>query len=227
MIEFATYYTGSTGNLYAVRSGAGCLLIEAGVTTKRIKMALDYRLSSVCGCLISHRHLDHCQGVKGVMDAGIDCYMTAETAAALGLSGHRLGIIEPRRQFQAGGYQVIAFEAQHDCPGAVGYLVSDGDDKLLFATDTFYVRHRFSGLTHIAVECNYSSDTMAPGLDPERKKRLYSSHFSLDNVEKFLQANDLSRVREIHLLHLSRENSDAEGFKNKIQALTGKPVFVA
>lgn len=227
MIEFSAYHSGSTGNLYAVRSGAGTLLIEAGVSIKRIKMALDYKLSSVCGCLASHCHLDHVQGIQGVMDAGIDCYMTAQTADALGLSGHRLNIIEPRKQFQAGGYHVIAFETQHDCSGAVGYLISDGEDKLLFATDTFYVRHRFSGLTHVCVECNYSSETLSPGLNPERQKRLYSSHFSLENVEKFLLANDLSKVREIHLLHLSRENSDVEYFRAKIQALTGKPVIVA
>ena len=53
------------------------------------------------------------------------------------------------------------------------------------------------------------------------------SHFSLENVKEFLQANDLSKVQEIWLLHLSDGNSDAERFKREIQELTGKVVYIA
>lgn len=77
------------------------------------------------------------------------------------------------------------------------------------------------------VECNWSKSTLDPDLDPSVKKRLLRSHFSLENVKKFLAANDLSRVREIHLLHLSDGNSDAAMFKAEIEQLTGKPVYVA
>ncbi len=66
------------------------------------------------------------------------------------------------------------------------------------------------------------------GLVPvELKNRIIQSHFSLENVKKFLQANDLSQVREIWLIHLSDDNSDADRFKREIQELTGKPVYVA
>ena len=59
------------------------------------------------------------------------------------------------------------------------------------------------------------------------KNRLLTSHFSLENVKEFLKANDLSRVQEIHLLHLSDGNSDAERFKREIMAVCGKPVYIA
>ncbi|HEM1811409.1 TPA: MBL fold metallo-hydrolase, partial [Listeria monocytogenes] len=52
------------------------------------------------------------------------------------------------------------------------------------------------------------------------------SHFSLENVKEFLNANDLSQLREIHLLHISSSNGDPNMFKNEIQALTGVPVYV-
>jgi len=61
---------------------------------------------------------------------------------------------------------------------------------------------------------------------PALKKRILKSHFSLENVKEFLKANDLSRVQEIWLLHLSDGNSDAERFKREIQELTGKMVFI-
>jgi phosphoribosyl 1,2-cyclic phosphodiesterase len=63
-------------------------------------------------------------------------------------------------------------------------------------------------------------------LPAAHKKRVMRSHFSLDNVKEFLRANDLSKVKEIHLLHLSDGNSDEARFKREIQELTGKPVFI-
>ena len=50
---------------------------------------------------------------------------------------------------------------------------------------------------------------------------------SLETCKKFLAAQDLSAVKAIHLLHLSDGNADAELFKREVQALTGKPVYVA
>ena len=49
----------------------------------------------------------------------------------------------------------------------------------------------------------------------------------LKTVKDFLSANDLSKVIEIHLIHLSSANSDAERFRKEIQAITGKPVYIA
>ncbi|EDO0821657.1 MBL fold metallo-hydrolase, partial [Listeria monocytogenes] len=57
-------------------------------------------------------------------------------------------------------------------------------------------------------------------------KRVLQSHFSLENVKDFLKANDLSQLREIHLLHISEKNGDKERFKKEIQAMTGVPVYV-
>ncbi len=226
-MEFFSHASGSSGNLYEVRNDSGRLLLEAGIPIKKIKQALNFRLSEVEACLVSHSHGDHASTAKDVAAAGIDTYMTAETAKAIKLAGHRLKIVEPLKQFRVGTWTILPFPAPHDCPGSVGFLIDDGRDKLLFAIDTYDVRYRFDDLTHIAVECNYSMETMAPDIDTTRKKRLLKSHFSLANVIKLLRATDLSKVREIHLLHLSRENSDPEYFKNEVEKATGKPVYCA
>lgn len=225
-MNFISYHSGSSGNLYQVKGDSGSLLIEAGVTIKRIKVALDFKLSEVSAALISHSHQDHCKAIHDIARTGIPCYMTRETAQALKFNGHRLNIIEPLKQFEVAGFSVLPFPIRHDVPG-VGFLISNGFDKLVYATDTFYVRHKFKGPTIICVECNWSRETLMPNLNQVRKQRLYKSHFSLSNVIKFLKANDLSKVREIHLLHLSRDNSDAEYFKSEVQKATGKPTYVA
>lgn len=233
MIEFSPLASGSKGNCYRITDGRTPLLLECGIPFREIQKGLQFRVSGVAGCLVSHEHQDHSKAVRDVMKAGIDCYMSAGTAEALGISGHRLHIIQARQQFQLGSWTVLPFETQHDAAEPLGFLLANQyGEKLLYATDTYYIRYRFHGLTHVAIECNYSLDILRANVEaglvePALKKRILKSHFSLENVKNFLKANDLSKVQEIWLLHMSDGNSDAKRFKKEIQELTGKPVFVA
>ncbi|MNP81687.1 hypothetical protein D3C76_1801220 [compost metagenome] len=59
------------------------------------------------------------------------------------------------------------------------------------------------------------------------RDRLIKSHFSLENVKEFLKANDLSKVRNLMLIHLSSSNSNAKTFKSDIERFTGVPVYIA
>ena len=182
--------------------------------------------------LTSTSYADHSKAVKDIMRVGIDCYISAGTVEALGLSGHRLNIIKAKQQFRIGTWTALPFDTQHDAAEPLGFLLANqAGDKLLYATDTYYIRYKFHGLTHIMVECNYSLDILKRNVDAgavpkELKSRILKSHFSLENVKRFLQANDLSKVQEIWLLHLSDNNSNAERFKREIQELTGKMVFI-
>lgn len=223
----------SLGNCYRVTDGSTPLLLEAGIPIKAIKRGLDYRLSEIQACLVSHSHGDHSKAVQDVLRAGVTCYMSKPTADALGATGHRVAILEPRVQVQIGSWTVLPFETQHDCPGSMGFLLANqAGERLLFLTDSYYVKYRFNALNYVMIECNYAADILKANVDAglvsvEQKNRLIQSHFSLEHVKDFLRANDLSQVREIHLLHMSGDNSDAERFKREIQELTGKMVIVA
>ena len=233
MMDIKVLASGSSGNCYYVSDGDSPLLIECGLPWKQIQQGIGFRTSELASCLISHEHKDHCKAVRDVMKAGIDCYMSAGTAEALGISGHRLHIIQARQQFQLGSWAVLPFETQHDAAEPLGFLLANKTgEKLLYATDTYYIRYRFRGLTHIAVECNYSLDILRANVEaglvePALKTRILKSHFSLENVKRFLQANDLSKVQGIWLLHLSDNNSDCERFKREVMELTGKPTYIA
>jgi phosphoribosyl 1,2-cyclic phosphodiesterase len=224
-LKFTAYHSGSTGNLYQVQSGAGNLIIDPGVPIAKIKAALNFRLSAVDAALVSHSHRDHCKGVPAVAAAGIDCYMLQDTAKSLTLNGHRSKLVTPLQQLRVAGFDVLPFPAQHDVPN-VGYLIGDGTDKLLFLVDSYYCKYRFQGLTIIALAVNWSRLTMSMELHPVRQKRLFKSHLSLENAVHMLKANDLSAVREIHLIHLSGDNADPEYFRETIMRATGKPVYI-
>lgn len=222
--------SGSKGNCYYIDSETP-LLLEAGIPLKDIQRRLDYSLVGVGACLVSHEHKDHCKSVADLMKRGIDCYMTKGTADALGLVGHRLHIIKTREQFKVNEWTILPFDTQHDAAEPVGFLLSNCAEKILFVTDSFYCKYRFSGCTYIAVECNYAADILAKNIAAgtipiAMQKRLEKSHFSLENVKEFLKACDLSQCREIMLIHLSDGNSNAERFKREIQELTSLPVSV-
>jgi phosphoribosyl 1,2-cyclic phosphodiesterase len=232
MIEVTALASSSKGNCYRVTDGKTPLLLEAGIRYRDIQKGFNFRMSEVAGCLITHEHGDHAKSLKEVMKAGINVYASQGTFDSLKLTSHRLKPVKAKEQFQLGTWTILPFDVQHDVSEPLGFMLANQvGEKLLFATDTYYIKYRFQGLTHIMVECNYSEDILDDNILNGRvpqvmKKRLIKSHFSLANVKDFLKANDLSKVREIWLLHLSDSNSNAKRFKREIMELTGKIVHV-
>jgi len=220
--------SGSKGNSYILHSQTGSLLLEAGIHWKQILQGLNYNLSNVVGCLITHEHLDHSKAINEVLTSGIDVYTSKGTAEALNVKHYRLNTVKSKDQFQIGDFLVLAFDTEHDAEEPLGYLIQyvPTKEKLLFLTDSFYSRYKFKGLKYICIECNYIKETLDKNIEEghismEMKPRLLQSHFSLENVKKFLQANDLSQCQEIILLHLSSINANAEQMIREIKELTG------
>ncbi|MBW2637655.1 MAG: MBL fold metallo-hydrolase [Deltaproteobacteria bacterium] len=224
MITIKSHASSSSGNLYTLTSGNAVLLIECGLPLKKIQQALNFKLSSVEGCILTHEHMDHAKAALDIMSRGVDVYSSAGTFKALGISNHRAKRVEPLRWFQVGAFHVLPFPTQHDAAQPYGYLITDGEDKIVFATDTYYMEHRFTGATKIMIECNYAADLLPD--DCPHAERIKRSHFELDRCKRWLKSCDLSKVTEIHLLHLSGGHSDEQRFINEIQAATGKPVYV-
>ncbi len=232
-MEIKVLTSGSSGNCYLVASGNHALLLECGIAYKKIQEGVGFLVSQVDGCLISHEHKDHSKAATDVMKTGVEVYASQGTIYALGLSGHRLVTIKPNVQFAVGpSWKILPFEVSHDANEPLGFIIANGGNKLLYVTDTYYLRYRFRGLTHIMIEANYAGDILNEkvenGVLPgPMKRRVLRSHFSLENVKKFFAANDLRLLQEIWLLHLSDGNSDAERFKREVQEATGKIVRVA
>lgn len=233
MIQVTTLASGSSGNCYHVTDGSTPLLLDCGIAYKEIQRGLNYKVTGLAGVLVTHEHKDHCKALSEISSkAGIDCYMSRGTADAIGVSVHRIKTVRAKEQFALGTWTILPFDVQHDCAEPLGFLLaSKNGGKVLYLTDTAYCKYKFTGLTHILIETNYSMDILrenvANGTIPlELKNRIIRTHMSLHTAKEFLRANDLSRVEEIHLLHLSGDNSDADRFKREVQALTGRLTFV-
>jgi phosphoribosyl 1,2-cyclic phosphodiesterase len=233
--------SGSSGNAYVVSDGTTALLLECGVPIKKIQEALDYKLAStVSACFITHEHLDHCRSVEDIIKAGIDCYASRGTWIARGRTcDHQ---VRPMYAYAdgaeyntvaIGSLRVRAFAVQHDAAEPLGFLIDSEKtgERLLYFTDTFYLKYRFDGVTHIMAECNYCADTLQKSIDSGATPaamvpRLLHSHMSMEQLIEMLKNNDLSRLRAVYLIHLSTERSDAERMKAEVQKLTGAEVYV-
>jgi phosphoribosyl 1,2-cyclic phosphodiesterase len=239
MITVKCLASGSSGNSYAVDDGKSALLLEAGIPAKKILSGYLSILPRVAGCLISHEHQDHAKGADGLAARGIDLYMTSGTFCGIedrfGKIDHpyRAHVIRAGEQFNLASWIVLPFETKHDTTEPCGYLLYStvAREKLLFATDTYYIPNLFRSLNIIMVECNYSltllDASIRDGRVPEiMKPRLLRSHFGLENVKDFLLANDMSTVRHIYLIHISQNNGDPEQFRREIERSAGKPVTV-
>jgi phosphoribosyl 1,2-cyclic phosphodiesterase len=232
MIEIKTIASGSSGNAYYLSDGKTCILLECGIAFKKIQKAISFRMSGLSACLITHEHGDHSKAVKEMIRAGIDCYMSVGTANALELkTGSMVKIIKAQKQFRIGSWSILPFDTVHDCAEPLGFLLVSGENKILFLTDSAYCKYKFNGLTHILIEANYQDSVLQENIDNGiveygMKKRLLETHMSLNQTLGFLKTNDLSKVQEIHLIHLSDRNSDTEMMRNAVIKKTGKPVFI-
>lgn len=222
----------SRGNCYLVTDGGAPLLLECGIRFQDIRQGIGFGLSQLAGCLVTHEHGDHARAIADVMKAGVDVYASAGTFQALGVTGHRAHPVKAMQQVRIGKWAVLPFDTVHDAEEPLGFLVAGPTGKLLYVTDSGYCKYKFQGLTHVLIEANHSVELLRQGvangtIPVAHKNRVMRNHMSLETCLGVLKANDLSQVREIHLIHLSDSNSDADGFKRAVAAATGKPVFVA
>lgn len=223
-MEFQILASSSKGNSYLVKGSEGSLLLEAGTPFKQLKNKLDYDLSDIKACLITHEHQDHAKSINDIAKAGIDIYTSKGTIEGCNVSGHRFIPVRDKEQFSIAGFNILAFKTEHDCNEPLGFLIYEiaTGEKLLFATDTYYIRYKFAGLDHIAVECNYCEEVLTRNIDsgymlPELANRIRRSHFGLDNVIEFLKANGTESLKNLYLLHLSDGNSDVNIIESEIK----------
>ena len=221
--------TGSKGNAYLLENEEEALLIECGVRFSKIKEGLNGNLSKVVGARQSHCHGDHSKGIKEALNAGIDVYMSDSDKQLLDISHHRAKTIEPFKSFKIGGFNIKPFDVLHDVP-CFGFLINHSETgNVLFLTDLIFSAYTFKNLNNIIIEANYDEAIAKRNLNDMEflRNRIIKSHMSLDTCVKTLKANDLSKVNNIVLIHLSDSNSNEILFRETVSKATGKNVTVA
>lgn len=210
--------SGSSGNCYLLETEKETLIIECGIRYRDILKGLNFDLNKVVGCLISHEHGDHSKAINEIMNAGIDVYMSVGTKEGIDFKSsatHRINIVKHGKRYKIGGFDVVPFNVEHDVSEPLGFLLQHKElGRILFATDTYYLRNTFINVDHILIECNYSEDILEE--IPPYRVRVLKSHMSLETLKETLKTWDLSRTKDITLIHISEGNREPKRFRKEI-----------
>lgn len=225
---FQSLASSSHGNAYIVNDGYTRILLECGISYRKLQKLSGFHAVDFNACLISHEHKDHSYCVQDILKNGVPVYMSAGTANALDLGVVEL--IEDREQFCVGTMDIIPFATFHDAAEPLGFLIksrTDGD-TLVFATDTVNLRYRFPHVNILALEANYDAKILelSEKMPKKTKYRIINSHMEIGKLCEILCGMDLSECREIYLLHLSDATSHEWNFVNRVARVVPKWVRV-
>jgi len=211
--------SGSGGNSALVRSNGVNLLIDAGISCRRIEQALKGEgigITELSGILISHEHTDHVSGLKTLCKKySVPVFCSGPVAERLNLS---CGVPQEslkrfRGSFRLDGLNIIPFEVPHDSVTCHGFRI-EGDSVYASATDmghyTDEIIEHLSGADIAMIEANHDINMLYSGPYPYYlKKRILSNNGHLSNIDCARLISMLSACRSTQFVlgHLSKTNN--------------------
>lgn len=214
-------YSGSSGNCIYVESGSTSLLVDCGVSGKKIETALNtigVDVKKINAILLTHEHSDHVCSA-GIMHrkTGAPIFANESTLSAVECDLGKVsdgGICTFDGNFVVGDIEITPFAIPHDAASPVGYSFSDGLKKASIATDighmTEHVLDNITGSNIVLLEANHDVDMLLSGPYPyELKKRILSDIGHLSNENAGLTCVKLlnNGTTDIILGHLSAHNN--------------------
>ncbi|MDO4326173.1 MAG: MBL fold metallo-hydrolase [bacterium] len=224
-MRFVSIASGSSGNCTYIGSDDTHVLVDAGISAKRIEAGLKeigIKGSELSAILVTHEHSDHTKGL-GILARkyGVPIYATKGTAEEIssqkGLGEYDrnlLQIIQRDVAFEVGDLQVQPFRIDHDAADPVGYRLQQGHKSVAVATDlgrfTPYTIERLQNLDAILLEANHDVRMVETGGYPyPLKRRILGDygHLSNENAGRLLNYLLHDGMKKIFLGHLSKENN--------------------
>jgi len=221
-MKICTLASSSSGNCTVISHNSTNLLIDAGISLRRIREGLrgvGLTPDDITCVLVTHEHVDHISGINMLVKYH-KLPVFSSFGAGDGLCGAIPGVepflncFEIGSELLFGEIAVRSFATPHDAPGSVGYTLQAGGKKLAYVTDlgcvTDEVRRAACGADMAVIEANHDRDMLKSGPYPYfLKARILSERGHLANSDSGRFAAGLADAgaRRILLAHLSRDNN--------------------
>ena len=220
-IRFCTLSSGSSGNATYVGAGGSGVLVDAGISAKRLTEHLQtvhVPMESIQGLLITHAHIDHVRSMGTVARKfGKPLFMTSGARQQVGdmlTGGEQVTLIRPDVPFQLGSLVITPVATPHDSPGAVCYVMEHGGVRVGVLTDLGCVFDRLRDilptLDGVVLESNHEPEMLWACARPYPVKQRIAGdggHISNQEAAKLLRDHSSPRLRAIVLAHLSSDNN--------------------
>ena len=220
-----TLASSSSGNCTIVSHGNTHILIDAGISLRRIRDGLSHTgltPDDLSGIFITHEHSDHINGIKMLVKYHKVPVFSSYAAcngiySAIPEVEPFINCFEIGMEFEFGDITACGFRTPHDAAGSVGYRLTAGGHTMVYVTDlgcvTEEVKNATLGAELAIIEANHDRTMLENGSYPGYlKRRVLSEYGHLSNCDsgKFATALAASGARYIQLSHLSRENNTPE-----------------
>lgn len=222
-IEFTVLSSGSTGNATVVQNESATVLVDVGMSAKRMDELFKEQLvnpASIDAIVITHEHSDHIKGL-GALARKYDLPVYANEATWGALERHVGKLAEEKKivmqtgeAVDFGTLRVESYGISHDAAEPVGYCFYAGEEKLSLATDLGYmsdkVRTAISDSDVLVLESNHDVDMLRMGKYPWNiKRRILSDvgHLSNEASGEALSQLVTGNTKRAYLAHLSREHN--------------------
>ncbi len=234
--------SGSSGNCIYVGSEKTSVLVDAGVSRKRIGEGLsaaDMDFKDINAILITHEHIDHTRALGVISRSyGIPMYATADTCSAIknmpelgNFDYSLLHAVSPDADFEIGDISIEAHSIWHDAADPVCYTLKANGKKLSIATDMGgyddYIVHNLQDSDALLVEANHDVRMLQVGSYPyQLKQRILGKrgHLSNESSGKLIYNLLNNHIKAIILGHLSSENNYPElAYETVKTELMGNP----
>lgn len=230
--------SGSSGNCIYYSDGETEILVDAGLSGKKIQLGLDQfevDPNRLKGILVTHEHNDHISGV-GILSRRfkLPIYMTEKTYFScknqLGkIDNNLLNHFEVGEKFEIGTLQVEAFNTFHDAVEPVGYTFCSQGQKLGILTDTGKVDEKVMEAIYnsdiLLLESNHDEKMVETGPYPwSLKKRILGDwgHLSNTRAGEVLVELLKGKTKQVLLAHLSEENNFPQLAKLTVETILSK-----
>ena len=221
-MQVSVLASGSKGNSIFVEVGGTRLLIDAGISARRIKKSLaeiDVAVEDLDGILLTHEHRDHVGGLKTLTkNYRLPIYTRADTFRSMYCAAdipeeccRPIG-----EDFQIGGLDIRAFNISHDAADPVGYSICKKDFKCTVVTDLGFVSSSVqAAIDHsnmLVLEANHDPQLLRDGSYPwVLKQRILSNRGHLSNNDAAWALVRMQKQQtKVLLAHLSEENNRPE-----------------
>ena len=222
-MKYCSIGSGSSGNCHYIGYKDTNILIDAGLSGKRITGGLDeidVDAEKLNGIFVTHEHSDHIKGV-GVLSRKYDLpiFVNYKTWLAIKdkigkVKEHNIKIFENDKKYTIGDMEIKPFSITHDAADPVGFNLFDGKNKISVATDIGHIseniRENILGSKLVVLESNYDKEMLLMGsYTYSLKKRVMSDigHLSNESAARFAVELIKNGTEDILLAHLSRENN--------------------
>lgn len=204
----------SSANCYILECDNEILLIELGIKFDEVLKAIDYDLSKLKCCIVTHSHNDHAKYIQNALFYGLSVYSCQDVQSI----HSDVKVLQNGLKTQIGAFQVQPIPLQHNVE-CIGFLIITPDkQKILFATDTNSIPYRFKNIQHYIIEANSDFDLMIDDACNNVFSRSASNnHMDINDTIDFLKENFDASCQSITLIHLSQQNADGESFKKRVQ----------